>query len=150
MLHLVVVYVDYFAAPSDEAAAAAVDRSGDPASAFDTVHTEVGPEMLVALEELLTGVSYQDNTPDVLDGRILVSHDEDDLLLVTVAAGAQVALAEADDRRLAELAARWSRVEELTGQHNDSDVLQRILEDLRGLARRAGERGDRLYCWICA
>jgi hypothetical protein len=150
MLHLVVVYVDYFAAPSDEVAAGAIDRSGDPASAFDTVHTDVGPEMLVALEELVTGVSYQDNTPDELDGRILVSHDEDDLFLVTVAAGAQVALAEADDRRLAELAARWSQVEELTGQHNDSDLLLRILEDLRGLARRACERGDRLYCWICA
>jgi hypothetical protein len=149
-MHLVVTYVDYFAAISDDVAVAMIERSGDSATAFDTVRTEVGPEMVVALEELLTGVSYQDNTPDLMDGRILVSHDDDDLFLLTVVAEAQVALAEADGRRLAELATRWSQVEELTGQHNDSEMLLRILRDLQGLARRAIDRGERLYCWMCA
>lgn len=145
-----VIYVDYFAARSDNVAAAAIDRPGGPAHAFDTVRTELGPEMLVALEELLTGVSYQDNTPHTVDGRILASHNEDDLLVLTVAAGAQRALAKADGPRLAELAVRWSQVETLAGQPNDSDILLLILEDLQGLARRAVKRGERLYCWMCA
>jgi hypothetical protein len=132
---------------SDDVAVAGIERSLDPSSAFDTVRADVGPEMLVALEELLTGDSYQDNTPDTLDGRILLSHGDDELLLSVVAAGALVALAEADDRRLAELAMRWSEVEDLAGLHDDPDVLRELLEDLRGLARRARERGERLYCW---
>ena len=143
-----VVYVDYFAAPSDDAAAEAMSRLYDADPSLDTVHTDIGPEMLVALEELLTGVSYQDNTPDVKDGRILVTLGEDEFVLVSVAVEARDALAGADDRRLVELAVRWSQVEEMTGDHDDSNMLVGVLEDLRGLARRASEKGDRLYCWV--
>lgn len=144
----VVVYVDYFAAMSDKMAAAAMEHTYDPAAQFDTVHTDVGPEMLVALEEMLTGVSYKDNTPDVMDGRILVTRGDDEMVLVTVAVEARDALAEADDQQLIQLAVRWSQVDELNGEHDDSNVLLGILEELRGLARRACEHSQRLYCWV--
>jgi hypothetical protein len=149
-MDIVVVYVDYFAAPSDDMATAIVDTGHYPGGPLDVVRTDVGPEMLVALEELLTGVRYQDNTPDTVDGRILASHHDDDVLILTVAAEAQTALATASDRRLGEIAVRWSQVEELTGEHNDSDALLPVLVDLRALACRARERGERLYCWMCA
>lgn len=144
-----VVHVDYFAAPSDDAAAEAVGRLYKDDPSLDTVHTDIGPEMLVALEEFLTGVSYQDNTPDVTDGRILFTYGEDEFALVTVAVEARDALAGADDRRLVELAVRWAQVEEITGGHDDSNVLLGVLEDLRALAYRAREKGHRLYCWVC-
>lgn len=144
----VVVYVDYFAAPSDDMAAEAMSRLYDADPSLDTVHTDIGPEMLVALEEFLTGVSYQDNTPDVKDGRILVTLGEDEFVLVSVAVEARDELAGADDRRLVELAVRWAQVEEISGGHNDSNALLGVLEDLRGLAGRARDKGDRLYCWV--
>jgi hypothetical protein len=147
MLWVVFVSADYFAAPSDQAAVAVGIRG--PAARFDTVRTDIGPEMMVALEELLTGVSYKDNTPDVEDGRVLLSHADDELVVVGVAPEAQATLAEADDDRLAELAVRWVQVEELGGRHDDADLLLSVLTDLRELARRANENDHRLYCWMC-
>ncbi len=55
-------------------------------------------------------------------------------------------LAAVDDARLPALAAQWVRIEEF---HNtkSTDFLLSLIRDLVGLARRARDAGDRLYCW---
>jgi hypothetical protein len=59
------------------------------------------------------------------------------------------ALADVEDDRLQALAARWSEIEELkiysdTGPH---DLLP-LIEEFVGLARRAKEHDQQLYCWM--
>jgi hypothetical protein len=57
-------------------------------------------------------------------------------------------LADIDDGQFREIAIRWAQIEEFTlynDVHDESLVL--LVADLNGLARRAREAGDRLYCW---
>jgi hypothetical protein len=56
------------------------------------------------------------------------------------------ALATAGDARLPALAAEWAQIEEFHSWLNVDDALS-LIEDLVGLARRARNAGDKLYCW---
>ena len=53
----------------------------------------------------------------------------------------------ADDTDLARVVAEWTRAEELVGWAVED--LRPLAEELIGLARRARDRGERLYCWVC-
>ena len=55
-------------------------------------------------------------------------------------------LAAADDTDLARVVAEWTWAEELVGWVED---LRPLAGGLIGLARRARDRGERLYCWVC-
>jgi hypothetical protein len=55
-------------------------------------------------------------------------------------------LATVDDARLAALAAQWAQIEEFHNTMSADDALS-LIKDLVGLARRARDAGDRLYCW---
>ncbi|WIM99331.1 hypothetical protein ACTOB_002981 [Actinoplanes oblitus] len=50
--------------------------------------------------------------------------------------------------RVPELAGRWSGIEEFGG-FLDADFLGEVITDLAGLAARARERHESIYCWIC-
>jgi hypothetical protein len=140
---------DYFAAADDEAAASAFDLVGGPsAGGFDTVGLK-GIEPVVqmgTLEELLTGRPYDEIIQDPRQGGD-ICHREDDgehgVLSLTDSLAA--ALADADRQRLAEVAEPWSETEEFWGDA-DPDILTDVLWELAELARRARDRGHRLYC----
>jgi hypothetical protein len=56
-------------------------------------------------------------------------------------------LATVEDARFSELAAQWAGVEELYDV-DERDLLV-LIKDLVGLARRARDAGDKVYCWSC-
>ena len=68
--------------------------------------------------------------------------------MVTLTEELQAALAAAPRDRIVAAAAPWSRDEEWDGLA-DPETLADFLVELADLARQAGQRGERLYCWIC-
>ena len=137
------VLYDYFAAPSDELAAATID--GGPVGLFRTVETKsLDPVVVMGmLEELLTGRLYDDIADDPRCGHDLAIEDDGEVLVLTVTDGLRDGLAEADD--LVGIAVAWARIEELEGF--DPVVLADILQSLQALAVEAAKNGERLYCW---
>lgn len=153
------VLTDYFSAPSDEAAAAALDRVGGPAQPtggpsplppFDTFESKsLDPFVIMGkLEEALTGQAYEVITADPQHGRLLAQGDDTDgPWVIHVSSPLQAALALADADTLARAAVRWVRAEELGGASPES--MAWVLDGLSGLARRATAKGEHLYCWVC-
>ncbi|MGW6446010.1 hypothetical protein [Lentzea sp. NPDC055074] len=137
------VLYDYFAAPSDELAATAID--GGPVGVFPTVETKsLDPAVVMGeLEELLTGRPYDDVSEDPRWGHDVAMELDGEVLVLTVTDGLRDGLAAADD--LAGTAVAWARIEELDGF--DPVVLADILGNLRALAVEAKKNGERLYCW---
>lgn len=101
------------------------------------------------LEALLTGRQY-----DVIAGRpragalVAAGDDQEGPWVVTLTGELQAALAAAHRDQIVAVAAPWLETEEFGG-HGDPEVLAGFLLELAGLARQAGQRGERLYCWIC-
>jgi hypothetical protein len=138
------VLFDYFSAPSDEEAATVINRG--PSSVFDTFQTKgIDPiVMLGRLEALLTGREYL----DVTHGKTVAVEDDGERVVKALTDSISAALADADNDRLAAVAVPWSRIEEFWG-HGDPKALASWLSELAALSRRARERSERLYCWIC-
>jgi hypothetical protein len=57
-------------------------------------------------------------------------------------------LADIPVKRVAELAERWATVEEFRG-YGDAEYLREVIAGFIGLAARAREHGESLFCWIC-
>jgi hypothetical protein len=100
------------------------------------------------LEALLTGEQY-----DVIAGRpraghVVAERDQGAALVVTLTDELLAALAAAPRDQIVAAAAPWSEDEEFYGQA-DSEALADFLLELADLARQAGRRGERLYCWTC-
>jgi hypothetical protein len=55
-------------------------------------------------------------------------------------------LASVDDARIPGLAVMWANIEEFKG-HARVESMVTLITDLVGLARRARDAGDHLYCW---
>jgi hypothetical protein len=68
-------------------------------------------------------------------------------VIVTLTDELQAALAEADDEQLESAALPWSQTDEFWGR-GDPQALAAVLHELAGLARRAHDRDERLYCWV--
>lgn len=107
--------------------------------------------LLGTLEELLTGRPFDDVANDPRWGAAPAPESgEEDRGVVTVTDSLRDALAAASDERLAEVAAPWSRTEELRQDGwGDVPVAEHAesLRRLRDLARRASSAGSRLYCY---
>ncbi|WP_144069996.1 hypothetical protein [Nonomuraea indica] len=59
-------------------------------------------------------------------------------------------LADVDDARLPALAEQWAAIEEFSHFTDDDDgYMLSLIKDLVGLARRARESDQLLYCWMC-
>jgi hypothetical protein len=131
------VLYDYFSASSDEVAAAAINRIGGPSApskdtpplpAFDTFLTKVIDPFVTLgnLEARLTGRDDEEINQGPRAGKPLAVEDDGALMVVTLTDELQTALADADPEGLGP----W-------------------LSELAKLARRARNRGERLYCWVC-
>ena len=166
------VLFDYFAAASDEAAASAISLPGGPgvppsppqrrgwlrgrqASApavlsFDTVSAK-GIDPLVqlgTLEAMLSGRDYEQIVASPRAGHMLANQDGGERLVVTLTDELQAALADAHDDHLTAVAVPWSQTEEFFGQ-GDPQMLAGLLHELAELARRARDKDEHLYCWVC-
>lgn len=170
------VLYDYFAAPTDDEAAAVIDRLGGPGKAstpappkgrglfgrgrkpdtpddasttYPTV-TDTGIDPAVqggTLEELLTGRAYEQIEEDPRWAQSLAVRDGGERLVLTLTDGLVNALAQASGERLAEVAVPWSETEEFWDA-GDPDALASQLVDLATLCRDARSRSDRVYCWV--
>lgn len=138
------VMYDYFAAPSDEVAAAVL--GGGP-SGFEPVETKwLDPVVMMGtLEELLTGRTYEDVLDGERCGEVLAMRDDGALMVLTVTDGLRDGLASAGE--LSDVARAWAKTEELNGW--DPQSLEGVLGELRALAKKAASRNERLYCWVC-
>jgi hypothetical protein len=139
---------DYFAATSDEHAALAGGLGPRAAGGFDCVEdTGIDPVVqLTKLAGLLTDRTYEEVKSDPRTGMSLGGEPGDMFGVLAVPDSVQAALVEADAERLRETVVPWSQTEEFWGPV-DVEALHDVLTDLAGLARRADEGGQRLYCW---
>ena len=62
--------------------------------------------------------------------------------------GTRHALASLDPASIPAVAAEWAAAEEFEGELAPP-AAEQIIGELQGLARRAEEAGERLYCWSC-
>lgn len=149
---------DYFSAPTDDIAASLIDAPGGPTQvsaqpngtpAWDTLSVNgVEPSVhLVELEEIMTGVDFNDLLDTPRAGSTLHSSADNEAIISTVSDALQAVLADAEDEALAAVAVEWSHSEEFGGDANPADIAT-FLHNLAGLARRARSRGERLYCWV--
>jgi hypothetical protein len=166
------VLFDYFSAASDEAAASVISLPGGPGAPppppqrrgwlrgrqasppavvpFDTVSVK-GIDPLVqlgTLEALFTGRDYEQIVAGARAGHVLATQDGGERLVVTLTDELQAVLAAAHDDHLAAVAEPWSQTEEFFGQ-GDPPALARLLHELAELARRARDKDERMYCWVC-
>ena len=149
------ILCDYFAAPDDATAAAALDVVGRPGGrlsehGFHVVSTkDFNPFADVATVEVaLTGEIWE----DVWDRRPrpVAMRDEGERLVVPIAEGACAALVAATGPALKAAAVALARSVALPGRAlADTGPLVSLLTELRALARGASERGERVYCWLC-
>jgi hypothetical protein len=110
------VLYDYFAAPSDEAAATALNRAPwapsedtPPLPPFDTVLSRIDPYVeLGMLEALLTGRDYTDVIANPRHHKTVALNLECVRSVWTVPDELQAALAAADDSRLAAVTLLWT------------------------------------------
>jgi hypothetical protein len=152
------VLTDYFSAPSDEAAASALDRVGGPARPatgpsplppFDTLESKgLDPYVIMGkLEEALTGQDYRVITAGSQYARVVAGRGDEGPWVCKVSSPLQAALALAGSGEFARAAVEWSRAEEHHGASPED--LTWVLEGLSGLARRATAKDEHLYCWVC-
>jgi hypothetical protein len=138
------VRYDYFAAPSDEAAAAVIMDGPEQFPVVETTWLDAAVVM-GKLEELLTGRPYDEVAEDPRCAEDLAVAHGGELLVLTVTDGLRDALASVDE--LGGVAADWARIEELRGI--DAGLLEDVLGQLKALAAAAVQNGERLYCWVC-
>ena len=151
------ILTDYFSAPSDEAAASALERVGGPARPtagpsplppFDTFQSKsLDPYVLMGkLEEALTGQDYRVITAGPQYSPLVAEQGDEGPWVFKVSSPLQASLAMADSDRLARAAEEWSQAEEHYGA--SPEHVMRALKELSDLARRATAKDEHLYCWL--
>jgi hypothetical protein len=142
---------DYFSAPSDEAAARAIEIDVDlRESPYEVLQLEdlIPGYHLVPVEVFLTGRSAEVVKGNPRNGMLLAQAEDGEVVVLTVSDELTASLAEASDELLAEAAESWSHFEDFQG--TDTSGLAGFLGDLASLARRARARNEHLYCYLCA
>ncbi|WP_189316594.1 hypothetical protein [Streptomyces brasiliensis] len=142
------VIIKFFVAPEDEAAAAVVERGPD--GVFESLacgNFDI-EEALIEWESIFTGRRFE-----VLaaadEPRVVADPDEGEGPMVLAAsAPLQDALTAADQPRLAEVSQLWVRERAAEDKTLDQELATKLLENLAHLARTAGGRDARLYCWM--
>lgn len=141
------IFCDYFAAGSDEEAAAAI---GGVDTEQDGVVSAEGVDpmaLLGSLEELLTGRPYEDIWAGPRSGLLIADGGDGHRIVVAVSDELSAALADASDEQLAQVAVPWSQTEEFAGEA-DPEQLAEVLGGLATLAQRAGVAEQRLFCLV--
>ncbi|MFE7560462.1 hypothetical protein [Kitasatospora sp. NPDC057500] len=162
------VLTDYFRAADDRAVLAALDDAeggplvGGARAAFDGVETK-GVDPVVVLGQLIAvarrvewGVGLVGETPvwptTPPPGREGPADEDDPWAtgpwVMRLDRPARDTLADLPAEEVPDVSARWAAAaEELPDA--DGDDLRPLIEQLSGLARRAREAGEDLYCWTC-
>jgi len=96
----------------------------------------------------LTGVPYEEIVSGPGPARTVAQRDGAEHFVMALADGLRDALAAADGHRLDEVDVPWSQTEEFWGQAEPTHLAV-FLRSMSSLSRRASERGDKLYCWVC-
>ena len=140
------VLYDYFAAFSDDEAAAMLE-DGPDGELLLLEQKGLDPHDLVAVEALLTGAGL-----DTISGRghaprIVASLHDDHNLVLFLADELRDALAGATAEKLTAVAASWAQLHALVGQE-DVNALTDLLGQFAWLAREARDCGAHLYCWV--
>lgn len=161
------VVFDYFRASDAKTAKQAIDRQGGPLfpePAFDGVETKgIDPQVILgSLVAFIRGAPYElemvrtvgvwpppESAPKTEEEYEALPDDspwKDGPLLEELDLQTRDTLASVNDGQVADLAAQWVQIEEF---HNaaDPEEMQLLIEELVGLARRARNSGDLLYCW---
>lgn len=142
------ILFDYFAAGSDEQAAAAIDG----VDTQDGVVSTKGVDPVVqlgTLEELLTGRDYDDISAGPRSGLLIKDGGDGERIVVSVTDELRTALANATDERLAQVAVPWSQTEDFGGTVDPEDLAE-LLGELAELAQRARAAEQRLFCFVSA
>jgi hypothetical protein len=149
------VLYDYFRAV-DVATAIAIVAKGGPASrgrehqGIDVVEAK-GVDDAVILGKLIALARGAEWDLKTSDSALVWTEDEaEGPWLTALADSTRDTLGSIQDDQLDELAAGWSQIEEFTRfSPVSADELRPGVVDFVGLARRALDAGDHLYCWMC-
>jgi len=162
------VHFDYFRAPDAKTAMQAIDRPGGPLYPepdFDGVETKgIDPRVILGqLVALIRGVPYEldmvrtmsmwpprEGAPKTLEEYNALPDDspwkeDGGPLLEELDLQTRDTLASVDDGQAPALAAQWVRIEEFRNCV-DAEDMRSLIQELVGLARRASNSGDQLYC----
>jgi|SRR5215475_2675512 len=154
---------DYFRAPNATEAVRVMDRLGGPlgpAPAFDGVETN-GIDPFVMLGQLVAFIQQvpgeaativwpsPETKPTSAEAYNRLPEDspwKTGPWLNELSSRVRDTLAAVEDARFSELAAKWAGIEEFRGHADERDLLV-LIRELVGLARRARDVGDQVYCW---
>jgi hypothetical protein len=148
------VLYDYFRVPGDAAAISLMEQTdGGPVAVaggglVDAIDLKgIDPPVILGRLVALT----VDVPPDagLVETTLLWSGGDEGPWLMSIDDGARDILASiVHSRHMAELSARWGRTEELAwnGPLPEGQLVP-VIEEIAGLARRAREAGESLYCW---
>lgn len=103
---------------------------------------------MATLEALLSDRALENIIGRSRFSNVLAERDGGEVMVVTLTDELQSSLAAASPDQLAELSHPWSQSDEFRGQ-GDPESLTNFLLELADLARKANDRGQRLYCWAC-
>lgn len=150
------VLYDYFRAPSDDAAIALIGEIGggpvvvaDSSRTVDAVDLK-GIDPGVALGSLVGFVRGVHRRKDLVRSDLLWSLDEQGPWLLSIDDDTRDALAAITDDQVPALSAQWGRIEELASDGPlPGGQLIPVINAISGLAGRARDAGDHLYCWCC-
>jgi hypothetical protein len=145
---------DYFAAPSDHAAALTIDWDGGPSRPNDGKHGyevialgSIEPVVLMGqLEALLTNRSVMEILGDPGHDPVADRHSGERLVM-PIGERLAEALASLQEARIPEVAAEWAHAKEFWGRVGPTDLIDPLAE-LVALARKAQAQSQRVYCWM--
>ncbi|WP_327088374.1 hypothetical protein OIE66_39650 [Nonomuraea sp. NBC_01738] len=159
------ILVDYYRAANREAALERPDLGranvkllpGDPV--FDGVDAKrIEPALMFAqLIAFINEVPWSVRDPSPMTLLYPPQHAkrpfEDDPyehepLILELDASVRDTLADVDDARLLDIARQWIGIEEFEGWTIEGEDMVPLIEELVGLARRAKQHDELLYCWI--
>ncbi|GHI85456.1 hypothetical protein [Streptomyces xanthophaeus] len=138
--------VTFFAAP-DEASAALVAGFGPGGLHECLSYGNFDPEEAVLAWECLLSGSRFEELAEAGEPRVIAGEDGEGGLVLALSGGLVEALAQASAPRLVEASASWAGLRARDGEPVDPELAAEILTGLGTLARAAGGRGHRLYCW---
>lgn len=142
------IIIEFFVAPSHEAAAAVAE--GGPDGAFESLvyGNFDAEEALIEWEGIFTGRSFDElvtaDEPEAVAG----SDGWESPVVFAVSQVLQDALAAANQSRLVNVSRLWVQERAADGEALDQEIATKILSDLARLARGIGGRDHRLYCWM--
>ncbi|MDX3186847.1 hypothetical protein PV458_00380 [Streptomyces sp. MN03-5084-2B] len=141
---------DYFRAPDAGAVSRVMDAGGGRTpvgTVFDGVDAK-GVDPAVVLGQLIAAIRRVPWSPDLVTETLVwpgQDPEHEGPWVSELDTSALEALAQAGD--LPRVAQEWAGIEEFDGRLDAADA-QAFIESMAGLARRARDAGESLFCWM--